>query len=566
MNIDTTKATVQDLKEYINKLEKEIHEQKKYGLVWDRKNTPENAILKCTENIPILINDDSKTIKSASGKTNENILIEGDNFYSLSCLNYIFNDTIDIIYIDPPYNTGIRDFIYNDSFVDSEDGYRHSKWLSFIYSRLKLCRPLLKANGLLFISIDYREFAQLKLLCDQIFGEAHFIGCFNWMKTATAPNLSKTIRNKMEYILCYSKGNVDFTLNGGLTSGGDIPLLNNGNKNAHCFFPKESVEFRIPDGVYKAGQYDRVFLDADIEIRNGKSLTDLELYGPFKWKQETILDEVKQGTTFIIKSSKFAIRFKRKEKSVKTPSNLITKDECGVGTNEEGYGILKDIFGYCPFDNPKPVSLIKYLINFNPSKSAVVLDFFAGSGTTGQAVLELNADDGGTRHFILCTNNENNICTDVCYPRLKTVITGIKGDGSKFSDGISSNLRYFKTDFVKDQANRDSAKYSLVAKCNGLICILEDCYDLVEQEYEWFHYTSKCKDMFIYNDFCNDAIFNAMKDKILACEKPVVLYVFSTDENLDGFDFSDLENVTIKPIPSKIYEIYKEIVEEIQRG
>lgn len=124
---------------------------------------------------------------------------------------------------------------------------------------------------------------------------------------------------------------------------------------------------------------------------------------------------------------------------------------------------------------------------------------------------------------------------------------------------------YFKTDFVKDQVNRDSAKYSLVAKCNGLLCILEDCYNLIEQGHEWFHYSSNNKDMFVYTDFCNIETFNEMKKKILSCQKPIILYVFSTDENLDGFDLSDLKNVSVKPIPSKIYEIYKEIVEEIKR-
>ena len=179
MNSKNKTLSTDELLAYIDKLEKEIKNNKKYGLVWDKEDTPEDIVLKCKNNIPLLNIDDTKTLKHG---IDNNILIEGDNFHALTTLNYILQNSIDIIYIDPPYNTGNKDFIYNDKFVDTEDGYKHSKWLNFMSKRLKLARNLMKEKSLIFISIDDREYAQLKLLCDSIFGENNFIANLKWKK------------------------------------------------------------------------------------------------------------------------------------------------------------------------------------------------------------------------------------------------------------------------------------------------------------------------------------------------------------------------------------------------
>ena len=148
------------------------------------------------------------------------------------------------------------------------------------------------------------------------------------------------------------------------------------------------------------------------------------------------------------------------------PSNIISKEECDVGTNEDGTKELKNIFNTNTevFSHPKPVSLIKYLVNMvtYDNKNAIILDFFAGSGTTGQAVLELNKEDNGNRKFILCTNNENNICEDITYLRLKTVITGKRKDSSVYSDGMSGSLKYYRTEFVENTNNRDQLYFDLL--------------------------------------------------------------------------------------------------------
>lgn len=553
---------------HIYELEKQL-KNNKYGLYWDKSIEPEEVVTQCKTNIPILKREDELCMLD-NKNTDTHILIEGDNFHALTTMNMMCGNEglVDIIYIDPPYNRGKDDFIYNDNYVDAEDCYRHSKWLDFIEKRLVLAKRIMKSNGLIFISIDDREQANLKILCDQTFGERNFVSCFSWMKTATASNLSKTIRNKVEYVLCYKKGELDYIINGGLTDGGDVPLLNNSNRVATIIFPKDSLLFKIKDGEYEAGKKDKVVLEEDIRIVNGYATKDVKLTGKFKWTQDTVNSEVDSGTSFVIKTEKFSIRFQRPNKAIKTPANYISKDECSVGTNEEGAKIVKDIFGYEAFDYTKPVSLIKYLVNMNGKREGIVLDFFTGSGTTGQAVLELNKEDGGHRKCILCTNNEGNICTDVTYPRLKTVITGKRQDGSEYSEGIPANLMYYKTDFIEDSRNTDQAKYSLVEKVDELLCIIEETYVCKGRTEYYSHYQSfdGNRNTFIYSEYYSEEPFKELVQLMEATDGEKTIYMFSTDNTVDEKLLEGIGDITLKPIPSKIYEIYKEIVEDIKRG
>jgi len=195
-----------ELLKEIEKLKQEIKtlkNRKKYGLVWEEK--PEQVVLNCQDKLPILKEVKNKAIITDKNKP-VNILIEGDNYHSLSVLNYTHKEKIDFIYIDPPYNTGSKDFKYNDSYVDSEDSYRHSKWTSFINKRLKLARELLNINGTIFISIDDNEVCQLKLLCDEIFGEENLEAIISWRRRTNQPNdKAKMIAKVAEFILVYSK-------------------------------------------------------------------------------------------------------------------------------------------------------------------------------------------------------------------------------------------------------------------------------------------------------------------------------------------------------------------------
>lgn len=567
MNSKNKTLSTDELLAYIDKLEKEIKNNKKYGLIWDKEDTPEDIVLKCKNNIPVLNIDDTKTLKHG---IDNNILIEGDNFHALTTLNYILQNSIDIIYIDPPYNTGNKDFIYNDKFVDTEDGYKHSKWLNFMSKRLKLARNLMKEKSLIFISIDDREYAQLKLLCDSIFGENNFIANLKWKKKKQ-PSFLSNVAGILEYVLVYAKkGNLIKKLSVEQLKDSDKPIINAGNMPSERIFKAgtraKCKEIFIKAGTYKNKSQSITYLD-DVHIENGKTTNKFRCVAPFRTSQDLLDKYGEEGLIFITSNLGLRRDLSVEERgSAKSITDLLLD----WGQNQDGSNTLKDIFNITnssvPFSNPKPVQLIYNCVKSSMFSNPVVLDFFAGSGTTGQAVLELNKEDGGHRKFILCTNNENNICTDVCYPRLKTVITGIRQDGSKYSDGIPANLYYFKTDFVKDEKNRDQAKYSLVEKCNGLLCILEDCYDLVESHDAWYEYSSPEKELFIFNDFYSSEAFENMKSKIKQLNKTCIVYVFSTDENLDFVDLTGIENVTIKPIPTKIYEIYKEIVEDIKRG
>lgn len=453
----------QKMLEFLNKLKQEHQDddslralgeieialnEKKYGLVWEKHTEKVDEMLE--HNIPVFCEDESQKIL-ANENDGYNFLLEGDNLHSLKLLEKTHKGKIDVIYIDPPYNTGNKDFIYNDSFVDKTDGYSHSKWLSFMSERLEIARELLSDEGVIFISIDDNEQAQLKLLCDEVFRENNFIANYKWNKTATAPSLSQKVRNKYEYILCYEKNRNNLNYNGGYIDGGDIPLLNRGNNLRDILFKKETVKFSF-DGILKAGVYDRVTLKNDLTIKNGRANTDFTINGEFKWTQDNLNKEIEIGTTFIIKSQKLSVRFIRNELKTKRPSDIISKDECGVDTNEIAKKELQLLVPNNNMDYPKPKSLIKYLLKFNEDNrtNSIILDFFAGSGTTGHAVMQLNKEDGGNRKYILCTNNENNICEEVTYQRLKNI-----------QDELPHNLKYFKTDFIsKYESDEDEETIS----------------------------------------------------------------------------------------------------------
>ena len=365
---------------------------------------------------------------SVDWDTTKNLYIEGDNLEVLKLLQRSYMGKVKMIYIDPPYNTG-NDFVYHDDFAMSSDEYEeasgavddlgnkyvkntetsgrfHSDWCNMIYPRLMVARSLLTEDGVIFISIGVEEFATLKSICNEVFGENNFVEVFSWVKTSTPPSLAVKSRKTNEYILCYEKNKNNIKYNGELLDGGDQPLLNTGNAESVLIFPKDKVIFKpkaFPNGVYEPYCKDRVSLLDRIEIIDGKATTDFRLKGEFKWTQSFFDEEVKNGTTFIIKTDNLSVRFIREGEGYKRPTNfikekitspVIDKPGVGVGTNETASSYLTSLMdGKNVFSYPKPVSLIKYLTNFICKDSDIVMDFFSGSGTTADAVWRYNVEN-----------------------------------------------------------------------------------------------------------------------------------------------------------------------------
>ena len=422
----------------MDKFEKRISQEvdvtkEGYELRWLGKNY---ARLLANVETETMIVDDKEHNDKVENKNSENIYIEGDNIDVLKHLKNAYSEKIKMIYIDPPYNTGSDGFVYKDDIkytkedlaeltnITEEEAQRilsfntkgsnsHSAWLTFMYPRLLTARELLSDDGVIFISIDDNEVSQLKLLCDEVFGEENFVEFFSWTKTSTPPALSNKVRKTNEYILCYEKNKNSYKYFGEEVDGGDQPLLNNGNKEGCLNIPKEKIRFNLEDGIYQAGTYHRIKLLETIEIKDNVSNKDLLIEGKFKWQQSFLDSEIEKGTTFIIKSNKFSVRFQRfEDESYKAPTNyfkdkiispILDKENKNIDTNETASSQLEELFGIKIFDFSKPISLIKYLINMvsKTDPNPLILDFFSGSATTAHAVMQLNAEDGGNRKFIM---------------------------------------------------------------------------------------------------------------------------------------------------------------------
>lgn len=435
----------------LGEIENELN-SKKYGLVWEQHE--EAVDVKMRTHVPVFTEDKEREISAVPGK-NYNFLLEGDNLHSLRLIEKTHKGKIDVIYIDPPYNTGNKDFVYDDVCVDKTDSFAHSKWLSFMSERLKIAHDVLSDKGVLFISIDDNEQAPLKMLCDEIFGEENFIQNYIWECNFKPDNSSPLIRPNAENILCYLRNRTKdskFKKFGAKTTG-LASLTKDTEKVKTIVFPKNTVKTTLSNGKYSKGRYanDGWILEKDIEVKDGIIIDEVILTGKSYWAtSKKIESEISAGTEIWIKSKKFIPYYKKQNSGQVIPTTILPREL--INDYQTSKNELKNIFNQSLlFDNPKPISLIKFLLSMIDYKNITVLDFFAGSGTTAQAVIELNSEDDGNRKFILCTNNENNICENVTYPRIKTVITGSRQDGTRYSDGLPANLKYYRTDFVSKE-------------------------------------------------------------------------------------------------------------------
>ncbi|MCI7237265.1 site-specific DNA-methyltransferase [Campylobacter sp.] len=400
------------LLKYIADIVKDI-KGKKYGLVFEEHRESINETLE--NNLPVLVEDESLFIDNGGQM---NFLIEGDNLASLKLLEKTHKGKIDIIYIDPPYNTGNKDFIYNDAFVDTNDTFRHSKWFSFIQNRLNIAKNLLTHNGAIFISVDNNEVFALKSLCDEIFGSENFIDAIVWNKKSSAKGVPPRtmLVNVHEYILVYQRGGYKFT----------------GEK-------RDISEFKNPDNDPRGPWRESNIKSTIKPIEDAFTIVDpntgREYTNTWAFSKESLERMIAEGRILwkdsLPKQKEFIYEMTNENKAIKSSWGVFDPQSTTV--------YLKNLLPTIKFDNPKPISLMSYFLEVSSRKNFTILDFFAGSGTTGHAVMKLNAEDGGERKFILCTNNENNICRDVTYERIKRVID---------KEDYKASLKYFKVYFV----------------------------------------------------------------------------------------------------------------------
>ena len=566
-----------------------LNERKKYGLVWEEKKDDifENVEKELIASLPVLEEDTSlfieaKPMPSKPISNNPNaeqrtifeknnieidinteggemppapnhILIEGDNLHALTALTFTHEGRIDVIYIDPPYNTGNRDFIYNDRFVDKEDGFRHSKWISFMHKRLKIAKKLLKETGVIFLSIDDNEQAQLKLLCDDIFLEKNFVANIIWQsrKSVSSDTYFSLAHN---YTLVYARDINSLPK--------DYFRLKEINKD------KFSNPDDDPKGAWTGDPFDapQIRKNLEYEIINPKTGKIILPPTGRHWAttEENYKKYLEQGRIIFGRNGKGKPQLKRYLTFAENKGIALTTIWNDVGTTTNGTQLLQNIMEGKTFNNPKPISLLNRILKISTKADtpSVILDFFAGSGTTLHATMELNNEDNGTRQCILVTNNEReiNIAKEICYERNKRVIAGYTKQNGEAVEGLTNNnVRYYRTKFVgRDRSEKNKKELTQLAV--DLLKIRENCY----KEFQ------KLKNIHIFeNDifylmviYSDDAILEAI-DLIKPLDKKVKVYVFSPSPNSFSDAFIDVEGkIDYCPLPNAIYRVYQHILPE----
>ena len=552
-----------DLKAQVKKLQKN-----NLGLVFEDK--PEDVVTDCQENIPVLKEVKAKRIISGEQNPN-NLLIEGDNYHSLSVLNYTHKKNIDLIYIDPPYNTGANNWKYNNDYVDKEDAYRHSKWLSLMRHRLNLAKNLLKDDGVLICAIDDNEQAHISVLIESIFSahEQHAITVVHNPKGVQGKNFSYT----HEYAIFVVPKDKKIIGDRSLTEEEIYVsnLRNWGNESErtdakNCFYPIIILNNKIvgfgavsPDNFHPKSANEKQ-KDGTVHVY---PIDEKGIERKWRYARQSV-DEIKD--ILQIKESRGDLVQIMIAKDYGTYKTVWTDKK--YDASEYGTKLLREIIPNCDFDFPKSLYTVYdclfAVVGNRPQ--ANILDFFAGSGTTGHAVLEMNKKDGGNRKFILCTNNENNnggkggIAENVCYPRIKAVIKGYKNKKNEKVAGLGGNLSYYQTDLVnieKIHKIPDEAKIRVTYQAGEMIAVREDTLNEAEKNEWWQIFEGQGRTTAIY--FKEDK--SKLAELIEKLEKkgaPVALYIFSWGKNEYKGEYSS-KNIRVEDIPEPILEVYKEI-------
>lgn len=540
---------------------KKLKARKKYGLVWEDKS--EDVAEQCKKELPVLDEVlDKAIIKDKNVPTN--LIIEGDNYHALSVLNYTHQGKIDVIYIDPPYNTGNKSWKYNNNFIEKEDPYKHSKWLSFMKKRLLLSKSLLSPNGIIIATIDDYEIFPLGLLMDEVFGEQNRMATVTVLNKKSGRTTDKFFATCHEYYLFYANDINNATVNKQGLNSDDIEqykLEDEISKYKWRDFLRTggySTPEERPNSYYPI-YYNEKTEEVTIEKNNNLvEILPIDSKGHKRvWRQTrpSLLKLISNGDIKITKNrlGQYSVRIKDRVKEGIKPKTVWDNPLYDASTH--GTKLLEKMLRKSKmFDFPKSVYAVRDAIKILTShnKDTIILDFFAGSGTTGHAVMMLNQDDGGNRKFILCTNNENKIAEEVTYSRIKAVINGYSN-----VKGIPANLRYFKTSFVPKSNVSDDTRSSLVRKSVEMICVREDTFEGVvdKKEYKVFKNSKLATGILFDLDKIND-----LKKELYNLDLEAHIYVFSLTNDTYTNDFEDLRiKHTICPIPESILEVYRKI-------
>ena len=643
----------QDERSYLINL---VNTKKKYGLVWEDK--PEDVEEQLRTQLPVLremvekrimsepgfmgLNDshDSKKsnqlqpslfeeVENHSNQENQinhssdnvdapnHILIEGDNLHALTALSFTHEGKIDVIYIDPPYNTGNKDFIYNDQFVDKEDGFRHSKWLSFMHKRLIIAHKLLSSSGVVIISIGYHEVHNLVLLCEELFRDKQVV-CVTVQTSGGKP--SSGFNYLQEYLIFITSN--DFSPNPLSFTGGvsrspfegltlsTFSKTQRPNQTYPIFIENKtgcivghgpSLTTRVKDGNYIGELKDFKFDFTEAPV-GAVALWPITSKGsecvwrliPSRLMKDWDDGYIKVSTNTNDKNpNKYSVQY--------LPEGVIKKVRSGelqvIGTEEgrptlffgenttvgseiptiwleksfytnKGSSLLKDILQNNKFAYPKPIELIIEILKGTSQLTSVILDFFAGSGTTLHATMQLNAEDGGNRQCIMVTNNENNICEEVTYERNRRVIQGYTNSKGDWVNGLTNNnLRYYKSEFVPSTKTEPN-KRLLTQTSTDLLCIKENCYTELTESIGFN--PAQCR------IFTNDSgkylmvVYHSRKqlevyEQLIAYIKSIndlsdtiKLYAFSPEKETLLEDFAEVaDKIDAVPLPEAIYNAYR---------
>lgn len=589
-----------------------LNEKKVYGLVWE--NHEEAVEEQLREQLPVFREVPERRILSGDADAPNHIIIEAENLHALVALTYTHAGRIDVMYLDPPYNTGNKDFVYNDSYVDSEDSYRHSKWLSFMEKRLKIAMTLLSDKGVVFISIDDNEQANLKILCDEIFGHDHYVACIAWQRTYSTRNDSKGMPKEVESVLVYSKqpnwtpkklprtdkmnslykspdndprpwtsssvsapgaathqgmvyaiqhpftGEMMYPTIGRCWSLGQDSMLDNLNK--WCSYKLEDLHDESVRAEVCGISVNEIrqnvlgiILDEPLEVARDKA--------------KAVLNKGNWPYFYFTNGGKGGLRRKTylEDMEGRVVTNFFSYDECGH-TDEAKKEVISIFDGKAPFDTPKPTRLLKRVFQIATDCNSTILDFFAGSGTTMHAAMQLNAEDGGHRQCILVTNNENGICENVTYERNKRVIQGYSTPkGEQIAGLTKNNLRYYKADFIaRDPSSKN--KRELVKAATDLLCIKENLYEEVKvtcngktlrKDYARRFADGEKEMIVIYEP----AVIKYLVEELETWDKnePIKIYVFSEGRYAFDDDFkSVIDKVTLCALPDAIYQAYRRVL------